>query len=77
MKVFRTIAWALILVLAIIAAFDLFAQAGGVNKLYFWGHDWKQMINYTFKVKGYVLTNIALIGAYIIKLIEIWRKKDE
>lgn len=77
MKVGKTIAWALILILAIIATFDLFSQAGGVTKLYFWGREWNQMINYTFKVKGYVLTNIALIGAYIIKLVEIWGKKDE
>lgn len=77
MKLGKTIAWALILILAIIATFYLFAQAGGVTKLYFWGNDWGLMFKNTFKVKGYVLTNIALIGAYIIKLVEIWGKKDE
>ena len=74
MKVFRTIMWALILVLAIIGVFYLFAQASGVIS---YDVDLKVMINAVLKVKGYVLTNITLIGAYIIKLIEIWGKKDE
>ena len=69
MKVFRTIMWALILVLSIIGVFYLFAQASGVIS---YDVGLKVMINAVLKVKGYVLTNIALIGAYIVKLIEIW-----
>ena len=77
MKLFRTIARSLTLILLLIATFDLFSQAGGVTKLYFWGNDWGLMLKNTFAVKGYVLANTALIGAYIIKLVEIWGKKDE
>lgn len=77
MKVFRTIMWALILVLSIIATFYLFTQVGGLNKIFSYQSELKAMINGVFRIKGYVLTNITLIGAYIIKLIEIWGKKDE
>ena len=52
MKLFRTITWSLTLILLLIATFDLFSQAGGVTKLYFWGNDWGLMFKNTFAVKA-------------------------
>ena len=77
MKVFRTIMWALILVLLTIAMFQAFAQLNTMTKMCYEQGDYKWVFKYIFDVPGYLPLNIALIGAYIIKLIEIWGKKDE
>lgn len=77
MKIFKTIAWATLLILGMIIAFIIFCRFNQMALMHFNQKQYDLALQYTFSVKGYILTNLTLIGAYIVKLIEIWGKEDE
>ena len=77
MKIGKTIAWGVVLILLMIATFQTYAQFNTLTKMYYSQGSYDWVFKYIFGVPGYLPLNIALIGAYIIKLVEIWGKKDE
>ncbi len=77
MKPRLTISWGIILVVAIIAVFLTFCNLDSIASMYYREHQIGLAIRYCFSIRGYILTNVTLIGAYIMKLIEIWGKEDD
>ncbi len=71
-----TLAWTLVLVGVLIALFFICANFESLASISLKDKQYGEVFKYIFRVKGYALINLSLIGGYIIKLVEIWSNKD-